>query len=111
MVTSIKSTSALCVVALTLGSCAAPKPDVVAPPPVVKKEEKKEPEPPAPEPLPSGLPNEDPRLNGFLEMPGDSEFRSSNPVTPKPSGGTGPVISRPPMDPPARVKPTAPEPE
>lgn len=111
MVTSIKSASTLCVVVLALGSCAAPKPDVVAPPPVVKKEEKKEPELPLLEPLPPALPNDDGRLNGFLEMPGDSEFRSSNPVTPKAGGGTGPVISRPPMDPPARVKPTAPEPE
>jgi hypothetical protein len=110
MVKSIKSASTLCVFALTLGSCAAPKADVVAPPPVVKKEEKKEPEPAAPEPLPSALPD-DGRLNGFLDMPGDAEFRSSNPVTPKVGGGTGPVISRPPLDPPARVKPTAPEPE
>ena len=91
---------------LALASCAAPKATVVQ---EVRAEPKQEvvakaPEPKVPEPekvaeVPqeSGL-----RMPNMLEMPGDGEFRPLNP----PAARAGAVISRPPTEPPTRVKPT-----
>ncbi len=55
--------------------------------------------------------DEGPRLPGnLLDMPGEGEFKATNPVDPK-SDNSGAVISHPPTDPPSRVKPTDPKPE
>jgi len=98
-----KNTSfALLGVALALGSCAAPKAIIVEEPPVSKKEEKaakalvSEPEIPA-------LPDDGIRMPDMLGMPSDGDLRSKNPAAA--ATGSGAVISRPPTDPPSRVKP------
>ncbi|MES2438707.1 MAG: hypothetical protein V4584_06565 [Verrucomicrobiota bacterium] len=101
MVTSIKPTSVLLGLALALGSCAPPKAAVIAPAPVVKKEPKKEPEPVVSEPLAPALPDDGMPMPDMLAMPSDSDFRATNPKTGTQSGA---VISRPPTDPPSRVK-------
>lgn len=94
--------------ALVLTSCVPPKAIVVeaasAPAP---KEVEKAPEPVAPEPLePPPLPNDGLRMPDMLAMPGDDDFRATNPST-KTGEDAGAVISRPPTDPPSRVKPKA----
>jgi hypothetical protein len=47
---------------------------------------------------------EDVRLPEMLNLPSEGEFRSTNPDVKKSSTGDGPVISRPPTDPPSRPK-------
>lgn len=94
-------TSALLGVALALASCAAPKATVVEQATVPKTQES------VPEPVVAELelpafPEDEIRMPDMLGMPGDGEFRSTNPVGMK---GAGAVISRPPTDPPSRVKP------
>ena len=86
-------------------SCVAPKATVIAPPPVVKIVEKKLPEPPPVEPMLPVLPDDGNRMPDLLAMPEEGEFRSTNPGTPKVAPEAGSVISRPPTDPPLRVKP------
>ena len=87
-----------------LPSCAVPKAALAAPPtpkslPPVEK---------IPEPNVSETPalpvDEGYRMPDMLGMPSDGEFRASNPALPKLSSEAGAVISRPPMDPPSRVK-------
>lgn len=100
----------LCGLVLALASCAAPKAVVVAAAPLEKKKEPKVPEPVAPDPLLPGLPNDGIRGGDtMLALPGEGDFRATNPALPKPGGGSGAVISRPPTDPPSRVKPKAEE--
>lgn len=96
-----RSIFALLGVAFALGGCTPPKPEVVAPAPVEKKEPKA-PEPPV-EPLPPVMPSDEIPMPDMLTMPTDRDFRATNPILPK----TGPegVIVRPPTDPPSRVKP------
>ena len=100
--------SALVGITLILASC-APKATVVKEEPVAPvKKETKQPEPSVPEPLPV-LPDDGLRMgNGLLEMPKDGDFRATNPSTPKVDGQGGSVISRPPTEPPSRVKPKEP---
>ncbi|RYD20004.1 MAG: hypothetical protein EOP88_16795 [Verrucomicrobiaceae bacterium] len=91
--------------ALLSASCVPPKATVVEAAAPAQKKVEKAPEPIAQEeiPLPSG---EDYGLrmpSNMLELPSDSDFRATNP-TAKP-GDAGAVISRPPTDPPSRVKP------
>lgn len=91
--------------ALLSASCVPPKATVVEAAPPAQKKVEKAPEPVASEevPLPSA---EDYGLrmpSNMLELPNDSDFRPTNP-TAKP-GDAGAVISRPPTDPPSRVKP------
>jgi hypothetical protein len=91
---------------LALASCAAPKASVVAEAPAQKKEEPKVPEPVAPDPMLPGLPNDGIRgSDTMLALPGEGDFRATNPALPKPGGGSGAVTVRPPTDPPSRVKP------
>jgi hypothetical protein len=102
----------LCGLVLALASCAAPKAITVAAAPATKKEEPKVPEPVAPEPMLPGLPNDGIRgSDTMLALPGEGDFRATNPALPKPGGASGAVIARPPTDPPSRVKPKADEPE
>ena len=104
--------SALLGLVLVLASCAAPKAIIVAAAPVEKKEEPKVPEPVAPDPTLPGLPNDGIRGGDtMLALPGDGDFRATNPALSKPAGGSGAVVVRPPTDPPSRVKPKAEEPE
>lgn len=100
------TTCALLGVALALTSCAVPRATVVAPAPVVKTKEKKTAEPSVatvPE-LPT-MPDGGIRMPEMLDLPTDGEFQATTPVLPRTSPGTGSVISRPPTDPPSRVKP------
>lgn len=84
---------------------------MIAAAPAVKKEQAKVPEPVVSEPMPA-LQNDDIRgTEGMLALPGDGDFRATNPAITKPPGGSGTVVSRPPTDPPSRVKPKSPEPE
>ena len=65
----------------------------------------------APNPATRVASDEGPRLPGnLLDMPGEGEFRATNPVDPK-ADNSGAVISHPPTDPPSRVKPKDPKPE
>jgi len=93
-------------ITMVLVSC-APKATVVEQAPAPKKPaEAKVPEPTVPEPL---LPDDDGiRMGNLLEMPKDGDFRATNPSSSKPDGPGGSVISRPPTDPPSRVKPKEP---
>ncbi len=90
----------------TLASCAPPKAAVVAPPPVALKKEQKSPaavvsaEPAVPE-----LPDDGIRMPDMLDLPSDGDFRATNPAAPVNRSESGAVISRPPTDPPSRVKP------
>jgi hypothetical protein len=92
--------------ALALASC-APKAEVVAEPPAVKKV-KKAPEvavteePVMPMPEDDGL-----RMPDMLGLPGDGDFRSTQPGVSTTGAASGTVTIRPPTDPPSRVKPKA----
>lgn len=90
-------------VALVMASCAAPKAIVVEQAPVPKKQEIK-PEPLVVESELPAFPDDGIRMPEMLGMPEDGDFRSANPTGVKQSGA---VISRPPTDPPSRVKPKA----
>jgi hypothetical protein len=96
-------TSALLGVALTLASCVAPKATVVEQAAVTKTQESV-PEPMVAELELPALPEDGIRMPDMLGLPGDGDFRSTHPVGMK---GAGAVISRPPTDPPSRVKPKA----
>lgn len=50
-------------------------------------------------------------MSGILDLPTDGEFRSASPGLDKPGTSASPVISRPPTDPPSRIKPKAEEAE
>lgn len=51
------------------------------------------------------------RMSGILDLPSDGEFRSAQSAIGKPGASASPVISRPPTDPPSRIKPKLEEPE
>ncbi len=95
--------------ALALVACRAPKPAVPEKPPVPAPAEVKPPEPVLPAGGPVPLPNDGIRMGNMLELPSDNEFRSTNPNLTKPTTNPGPVIARPPTDPPSRVTPPAPQ--
>ena len=99
------TTYALLPLSMVLVSCAAPKATVIAPPPMVKSVEKKLPEPALVEPMLPQIPDDGNRMPDLLAMPDEDEFRSTSPVTPKLATEAGAVISRPPTEPPSRVKP------
>jgi hypothetical protein len=92
---------------LVVGSCAPPKALVIEEAPVQqKKVVEPKVEPVAVPELPvTGLPDDGIRMPEMLNMPGEGEFRATNPALPKLPGEAGAVISRPPTDPPSRVKP------
>lgn len=90
--------------AVSLVACATPKATPVATPPLaVKPEEKKELMGPPLNPVLPTIPDDGIRMPDMLTMPSDNDFRPTfrDPST----GGVGPISSRPPMDPPERVKP------
>ncbi len=91
--------------ALLSASCVPPKATVVEAAPTAQKKVEKAPEPVAlEEPLMPVSQDDGLRMPGnMLELPSDNDFRATNP-TAKP-GDAGAVISRPPTDPPSRVKP------
>ncbi len=92
--------------AVALMSCAAPKATVVAEAPVEKKQ--KAPEPEGPVIAEPTLPVDDGlRMPDMLAMPQEGDFRSTNATAPKTGRQSGAVISRPPTDPPSRMKPKA----
>lgn len=62
-------------------------------------------EPKIEDPTPTAGPDDGLRLPDMLGLPNESEFRSTNPDVKKSPTGDGPVISRPPTDPPSRPKP------
>ena len=95
-------TIALLSAAWALASCVPPKALVVEQAAVPKKPEKVLPPVVSESELPA-LPDDGIRMPDMLGMPGDGDFRSTNPIGLKESGA---VISRPPTDPPSRVKPT-----
>jgi hypothetical protein len=101
-----RKTFSLLGLALALVSCAVPKATVVAQPratiAVVK-----EPEPIVVEASLPAMPDDGIRMPDMLGLPSDGDFRSTHPSGLKPVTGSGAVISRPPTDPPARVKPQA----
>lgn len=96
-----KMIAALLGVVWALASCAAPKAIVVEQSPVPKKQEGA-PVPVVAESELPALPDDGIRMPDMLGMPGDGDFRSTNPIGVKEAGA---VISRPPTDPPSRVKP------
>ncbi len=100
-----KKTSALLGIALALASCAAPR-AIVVERAAVPKTQKTVPEPMVAESELPALPDDGIRMPDMLGMPGDGDFRSTQPIGVK---GSGAVISRPPTDPPSRVKPKAAE--
>ena len=91
----------------TLASCAPPKAIVnTAAPPVAGKVGKKPEVVVAAEPAVPELPKDDGiRMQNMLDLPTDGDFRATNPAAPGIRGESGTVISRPPTDPPSRVKP------
>ncbi len=91
-------------IGMALASCAPPKAVVVedAPAPVKREAPRQI---AATEPTPPVLQDDGLRMPDLLELPGEGEFRSSNPTAGRTGADAGPVISRPPTDPPSRVKP------
>ena len=93
--------------ALAASSCVPPKAvaveETATPPPVAQQ--------PVPEVTaevePEVLPPQDDgiRMSGLLELPDVGDYRATNPGAAGPGPGSGAVISRPPTDPPPRVKP------
>jgi hypothetical protein len=92
-------------VLLTMVACRAPKPDVPEKAPVTKAAEPKTPEPELPPDTFPALPDDGIRMGNMLDLPSDEDFRTTQPNSTRPGGNTGPVIARPPTDPPSRVKP------
>jgi hypothetical protein len=86
---------------LALCAC-APKAVVVEEPAAPKQETAAEPE--ASEPMVPAPPDDKLRLGNMETLPGDDEFRATNPNLPTQSGDSGTVIARPPTDPPPRPK-------
>jgi hypothetical protein len=90
-----------------LVSCATPKATpVVTPPVALKAVESQEPVVMLPpEPVFPGVPDDGIRMPDMLGMPNEGDFKPTVSTFKDPSTGGGPVISRPPMEPPERVKP------
>lgn len=106
MIISKITTCVLLAVALATISCVPPKAVMVAPAPTVKSKERKATESGTagvPE-LPT-MPDEGIRMPDMLGLPTDLDFQATSPVLPRTGAGSGSVISRPPTDPPSRVKP------
>lgn len=97
----------LALIGLVLASCAAPKAAVVEQAPTPKKQ-KAAPEPIVPEPELAAFPDEGLRLPEMLDLPSDRDLRGSKPPASNIGSEAGAVISRPPTDPPSRVKPPVP---
>ncbi|MEO5712657.1 MAG: hypothetical protein ABIT37_04140 [Luteolibacter sp.] len=95
----------LALAGLTLVSCMAPKAVVVAEPTAKPKKEEKTPEPEVAETALPTAPDDGLRVGNMLDLPGEGEFRPTNPSATKVGTEAGPVISRPPMEPPSRTKP------
>ncbi len=91
---------------LALASCSAPKVAVPEKAPVPKEKVAENPEANLPEDTPTPLPDDGLRMGNMLALPTDGDFRTTNPNLVRPANPTGPVIARPPTDPPSRVKPT-----
>lgn len=92
---------------LLMVSC-APKAVVIQETPIAPKQEvAKIPEPltPAIDQNATVAPDDGLRIPNMLELPGEGEFRSTSAPGTKAETGSGAVISRPPTDPPVRVKP------
>lgn len=93
----------LATVALALASC-APKAELVADAPIPKPAEKTTPvEPIAPEPEIPTLPDNEFRMPDLTGLPTDADFRATTGAAAEERSGA--VTSRPPTDPPSRVKP------
>jgi hypothetical protein len=90
--------------AMALTSCAPPTTAEVSPVPKPTAEVPIIPELSAPVEAPRKPSKEIQLPPMFDNLPKEGEFRASNPAISRP-GETGAVISRPPTDPPARVKP------
>ncbi len=83
------------------GEAAAETPSPPTPPTAAEDEFTPVPEPPVPAVTDHGL-----RLPAdLLSLPGDGEFRATSPTLPERTADRGPVISRPPTEPPPRPKP------
>ena len=96
----------LALAGLMLVSCVPPKAAVVAGPPEKPKKEEKTPQPTVAETALPTLPDDGLRmLPNIQELPGEGEFRPTNPAVTKAGPDAGAVISRPPTDPPSRPKP------
>lgn len=96
----------LALAGLMLVSCIAPKAVVIAEPNAAPKKVEKTPEPAVVEAALPEPPDDGIRMpSNLLELPGESEFRSTNAAAPKTGTEAGAVISRPPTDPPSRTKP------
>jgi hypothetical protein len=108
MATLLKTTFFASGLASLLVSCATPKATPVATPPPVALKAVENPEPSValpPEPVFPGVPDDGIRMPDMLGMPSDGDFKPTASTIKDPSTGGGPVISRPPMEPPERVKP------
>ena len=105
MLTPILRTFALLGVACALASCVVRKAIVVEEQALVLKKSGKVLEPVVSAPELPVLPDDGVRMPDMLGMPGDGDFRSTNPAGQKTGSESGAVISRPPTDPPSRVKP------
>ncbi len=111
----VKLNRLACLTAALLGTLTScfPKAIVVDLPVPAKKQDAvvTTPTDPTPSIAPRVASDEGPRLPGnLLDMPGEGEFKATNPVDPK-TDNSGAVISHPPTDPPSRVKPKDPKPE
>lgn len=73
--------------------------------PATKREEPKVPEPVVPEPVNPALMEDDGLRIGEINMPKEGDLRATSPLGNRPEGQGAPVISRPPTEPPSRVKP------
>lgn len=98
-----------------LSSCAATKPAAEAgEQPAAETVAKAEPEPEvaaaSETPVELPAPDEGFRMSGLLDLPTDGEFRPSTSALGRPGASASPVISRPPTDPPSRIKPKVEEP-
>lgn len=104
--TSKQSASAIVVgFALAVASCATQKAALPESPAKVEAAEEKPADVVAESPA-QNLPFEGDgmRMPDMFGLPGEGEFRATNPKLPQATGESGAVISRPPTDPPSRVK-------
>lgn len=90
---------------MAMVSCGPLKPRIVVQVPAPKKEEPKVPEPAVPDPTLPPSPMGDIQMPEMLDLPGEREFRPASPGISKPGESGAVISSRPPTDPPSRVKP------
>ena len=91
--------------ALAMVSCGPLNQRIVVKVPDPKKEEPAAVEPVVPEPGVPTPPVSDIQMPDFLSLPGEGEFRPTSPGVSKPGESGAVISSRPPTDPPSRVKP------